>query len=469
MEKRDLLKAIIDNKRKEIAHLYSKIDLTTLKAKVNISPISFYDRIKATIAEGEPFFITEFKRRSPSKGWIKENANLADQVNKYVEMGANAISVLTDKKYFGGSYEDLAATGNLLRGKSMIILQKDFILDPIQIYLARLSGAHAILLIVNLLSVEELSVFRNIAESLGMGVLCEVHDLSEYHIVQDMKFPVIGINNRDLKTHKISLNRTNYIAINIRDEAILITESGIMNHRDLGIVKDHVQGFLIGTSLMQQKNSISLREQLHLAGGYFLKACGIRNAETLKNNPADWIGINFSKYSKRKVELAQLKEMDIPSNAVAIFRDNSPSEIISILSRFPFKAVQFYSDAITIEFIKKINQKVFLAFPLKSESDLLSVESFAPYVDLFILDGAEPGSGNHINIMVPEYFPYPFLLAGGIDSKNLDRVKSFKNCIGVDIATGVETDGETDIEKIFIIKDHLSKLIKTSSYVSSNA
>jgi phosphoribosylanthranilate isomerase len=147
----------------------------------------------------------------------------------------------------------------------------------------------------------------------------------------------------------------------------------------------------------------------------------------------------------------------LPSNAVALFYKNTEAEIRAILSEFPFKIVQLYAEDVTPDFVRSLKKKVILAAAIRKESDLEALEAFAAEVDFFILDGATPGSGQLGEVTIPENFPYPFLLAGGIKLENLSLAEKFKNCIGVDIASGIETDGQIDAMKILAIKQFFQK------------
>ena len=177
----NILDQIVAAKHLEIAALYQQYDLASLKKQVRVSDLDFYTKIEAAKAARIPFIITEFKRKSPSEGWINQGALVADQVLAYAAAGTSAISVLTDTDFFGGTYTDLKMASEALNNHPQrpLLLQKDFIIDPIQIYLARLHGANLILLIAAILEADQLESLRHLAASLGMGALVEVHDQSE--------------------------------------------------------------------------------------------------------------------------------------------------------------------------------------------------------------------------------------------------------------------------------------------------
>jgi indole-3-glycerol phosphate synthase/phosphoribosylanthranilate isomerase len=456
-----ILDTIVASKKEEIKKLYATFDVDILRTLAAPAPRSFYGELAAAAEKKEPFFITEFKRKSPSEGWIDQHADLPAQITAYSRAGARAISVLTDEPFFGGTYNDLRAAYTVVSAlpehQRPLLLQKDFVLDPIQIYLARQAGADMILLIAAILPPERLLELYRVAESLKMGVIVEVHDAEELDAVQHIDFPVLGVNNRDLKTFRTALNRVNVLAKSAGNRFV-IAESGLHYPRDFRIVRNVASGFLIGTSLMRKAAAdASVQQDEHLLEKMFapqsqrllLKACGIRTADLLRADTADWVGVNFSPVSKRRMDTAILEQLPaLPDNAVAVFYKNSMEEIAAITQRFPFKTIQLYAGDVTPEQVRALRKKVILAVQVRSQSDLDCVEDYASDVDLFILDGAVPGSGQTISATIPTDFPYPFLLAGGLHAGNLDRLTLYPNCIGADIASGIETDGRVDEGKI---------------------
>lgn len=466
----NILSKIVAVKKQEITQLYEQHELSVLRAKCEAtratlehSTPSFYQALAKAHSTRQPFFITEFKRKSPSEGWINEHADLPAQIRAYAEAGASAISVLSDPTFFGGSYADLALAADTLQGllptQRPLLLQKDFILDPIQIYLARLHGADLILLIAAILDAEQLDDLKNTAESLGMGVLVEVHDQEELDKIQHLNFPVLGVNNRDLKTFRTALNRVNVLRNQLPTDRqrFVISESGVRDAIDFQMV-GKADGFLIGTGLMRRSDVLQVSspetfpEYFQSQGKSLFKACGVRREETLQSPAPDFIGINFSALSKRRPDalfLEQLQQTPVfPPHWVAVFYKNTESEIQAILSRYPFQTIQLYAGDVSPAFVRSLRQRVLLAVSIRSTEDLAQVSLYAADVDCFILDGAAPGSGQSIETGIPSDFPYPFLLAGGIHADNLDRMLRYDNCIGVDVASGIEHNGLDDLERM---------------------
>lgn len=470
----NILEKIVESKKLEIAALYRQYDAGELARQASGLrlaapgvPPAFYTRLADARAAEVPFFISEFKRKSPSEGWIAREASLPDQVQAYAAAGARAISVLTDEPFFGGTYEDLrsaAAALDALPGPRPLLLQKDFVLDPIQIYLARLHGADLILLIAAILEPAQLNFLKKTAEALGMGVLVEVHDAEELDKVGQLDFPVLGINNRDLKTFRTALNRANVLARSQSRERFIIAESGVRDYLDFQVLRG-ADGFLIGTGLMRAGGQFSsFNTHFRSTGKNLFKACGIRTSETIEalssgsltdTERPDFIGINFSPESKRRIDRVAFEALKQAktANLVAVFYKNPESEIRTIIEEYPFRAVQLYAGDVKPKFVRSLKQRVILAVRVGSEADWADtfaryVEPYAADVDFFILDGAIPGSGQRIGAGIPADFPWPFLLAGGLHEGNLDAIAACKNCLGVDIASGIETGGQVDLSRI---------------------
>ncbi len=459
----NILDRIVAYKKNEVKELHQQHDIEKLKAEVKPSPISLYETIQKKRANGDYFIITEFKRKSPSEGWINQDLKVDEQVNDYKQKGASAVSVLTDTPSFGGGYADLEVASKALEGSGLLVLQKDFIIDQIQIYLARKHGANMILLIASILSAKEMGELKAVAESLNMGILAEVHSIAEYEKIADLKFPVVGVNNRNLGNFKTAINCCNYIAKNIDFEGFMIAESGIASELDLRIAQQNASGFLIGTSLMRNAKSLDFKALKNKK--YFFKACGIRTRELIDLETADLVGVNFSPISKRRIDEEKLRSWleegsKMPANAVAVFKENARKEVHEVVANYGFHYVQLYADDFEPDFVAQIKQKVILAISIQTEKDLELAEQYAPFIDLFILDGAKPGSGEAIESNIPKDFPYPFLLAGGMNANNLHRLQQYDNCIGVDMASGIETDREIDESKIADVKKRVYEQMK---------
>jgi len=241
------LKEIIENKKSEILELKKKygehIDVKAIK------PPSFIVALKK---ENELSVIAEIKRKSPSHGIMEQKDSVIEIAKEYEEGGANAISVLTDKKFFDGSFEFLSAVSKVI---SIPALCKDFILDKIQIDLARLSGASAILLIAEILDDRNLHELYEYAISSGIDVLLEVHEEENIKRALEMKAPIIGINNRNLRTMQEDLNYSLKMIKYLPEEAVKLSLSSFRTREDaIKAASAGFDGILVGASLMKSQN-----------------------------------------------------------------------------------------------------------------------------------------------------------------------------------------------------------------------
>lgn len=197
--------------------------------------------------------IAEVKKASPSKGLIRENFNHVDIAISYQNAGVAAISVLTDVYFFQGSIQYLKDIKKIV---NLPVLRKDFIVDPFQIYQTRLMGADIILLIAAALEISEMKEYYELSREIGLEVLIEVHNEKELEQALELNAKIIGINNRNLETFKVSLNNTLDLVKNRSfSDKFIISESGINNHSDIITLKENgISGVLVGESLMRKKN-----------------------------------------------------------------------------------------------------------------------------------------------------------------------------------------------------------------------
>jgi indole-3-glycerol phosphate synthase len=247
----DILKKIVDRKLEEIADRVSKISLEEVKEKAKAAsvPRGFVDSIKNKIASGKAGVIAEIKKASPSKGVMRENFDPVQIAKSYEKGGAACLSVLTDIDFFQGSDEYLQKARACC---SLPVIRKDFIVDPYQVYEARAINADCILLIVACLTDDQLKQLSDLATGLGMDVLVEVHDEQELQRSLKLNLPLVGINNRNLRTFETSLGTTIELLKQIPDDRIVVTESGIHTPEDVKLMRDNnVNAFLVGEAFMR--------------------------------------------------------------------------------------------------------------------------------------------------------------------------------------------------------------------------
>jgi indole-3-glycerol phosphate synthase len=242
-----ILERIVGVKRTEIAAAKERTPLHSIEAQArSASPVR--DFVGALRAKS-PAVIAEIKKASPSRGVLRENFDPAAIARSYERAGAACLSVLTDAQFFRGSLADLAAA----RGSCALpVLRKDFVVDPYQVLEARAAGADCILLIAACLSKDEMRELERVAQRLGMAVLVEVHDAGELETALTLETPLIGVNNRNLKTFDTTLDTTLGLLPRIPPERIVVTESGILSPADVQRMRNAgVRVFLVGEAFMR--------------------------------------------------------------------------------------------------------------------------------------------------------------------------------------------------------------------------
>ena len=252
----DILDKIVATKKTEIAHSLKKISLGNQReqAEANnkdilLKPRGFIRAIENKISAGKAGVITEIKKASPSKGILRENFNPAQIAQSYEKHGAACLSVLTDIEYFQGCNAYLQEARAAC---SIPVLRKDFTIDPYQIYEARAIGADAILLIAACLELNQMKELEACAHELGLDVLVEVHNAPELEQALELKTPLLGINNRNLKTFEVSLQTTLSLLSMVPKNKTLVTESGILGNTDVQLMRDNqIHAFLVGEAFMR--------------------------------------------------------------------------------------------------------------------------------------------------------------------------------------------------------------------------
>jgi indole-3-glycerol phosphate synthase len=243
----DILSEIIAHKKNEVVRQKEEIPFSLLEKRISEETTPFYS-LKGALEHSTTGIIAEFKRRSPSKGWINRSAEVTTVVQAYESAGAAAISVLTDEPYFGGTLDDLRAA---TKSVSIPVMRKEFIVDEYQIYDAKLSGASAILLIAAAITKEELKRFTKLASQLQLEVLLELHDERETEYITPHN-QLIGINNRNLGSFVTDVQKSFRMIELLPREALLISESGISDPQVVRELRDAgYRGFLIGENFMK--------------------------------------------------------------------------------------------------------------------------------------------------------------------------------------------------------------------------
>jgi len=457
--KNNILENIVTNKRRELV-LRKKIQpLEKLTANLKMSNKNFYQ----ALANKESDFIFECKKASPSKGLINPTYDL-DKILSIYKNYASAISVLTDNKYFKGSFAHLKKVTSSVEQP---VICKDFFIEPYQVYEARYFGADAILLMLSVLSDQEYRDLAEVANKLNMGILTEVHDSIEMQRAINLKAKIIGINNRNLKDLSIDLNTTENLIAEVPNEVkkdrLFISESGIESHQQVKRLAPMVNGFLIGSSIMAKKNTAQQCKSLIYGN---IKICGLTNknaAIAAEQNGAIYGGLIFYPKSPRFVSEKQAKEIANAAKLtfVAVFVNEDLNSIVETVTNLKIKIIQLHGEE-TDEYIHQLKQQIpnciiWKAIKVKqdlSDSDQLLLNS--PHIDRFLLDTYDQqqvgGSGKTFNWSVFDKFDKldksKIVLAGGLKIENLLDAKNL-NTFALDINSGVETSpGKKSPEKI---------------------
>ncbi|GDX58841.1 indole-3-glycerol phosphate synthase [Comamonadaceae bacterium] len=247
----DILQQIVAAKHLEVSAARARKPLADVRADAQSRVLTrdFLGAMRTKIAAGHPAVIAEIKKASPSKGVLRPDFEPADIAQSYAEHGAACISVLTDKAFFQGSVDYLKQARASCH---LPVLRKDFMVDAYQIYESRAMGADAVLLIAACLDDAQLIEFEDIAQSLDMAVLVEVHDAAELARALRLKTPLLGVNNRNLKSFEVSLDTTLSLLKEVPADRLLVTESGIQTRDDvLRLGASGVNAYLVGEAFMR--------------------------------------------------------------------------------------------------------------------------------------------------------------------------------------------------------------------------
>ena len=256
------LKKIVEKKKEEVKERKKVLSVREIEERISRVPPP-RNFLEAISGHAPVAVIAEIKRASPSLGVIKDNVDPLQFARDYEKGGASAISVLTEPNFFKGDLSDL----NLVKENSSLpLLQKDFIIDPFQVFEGRAAGADAVLLIAALLDREQLNDFVRLVGDLGLVPLVEIHGEDDLEKISTLSLPLIGINNRDLKTFEVDLGTTLRLRREIPPGIKIISESGIKNSDDVRLLRESgVDGILVGEILMRSSDPAStIRELLEI-------------------------------------------------------------------------------------------------------------------------------------------------------------------------------------------------------------
>lgn len=430
---------------------------------------------EAALRQQDFNFICEVKKASPSKGIIAEHFPYLEIAKEYEVAGAAAISVLTEPDFFKGDKKYLQEIASTVK---IPVLRKDFIIDEYQIYQAKVWGASAILLICACLDVPTLTKFRKLADSLGLSSLVEAHDEAEVQMAIDCGARIIGVNNRNLKDFTVDVQNSVRLRNLVQDDVIFVSESGLETPEDIQVLRDNNIGVaLMGETFMRSPNKVEKLAYLYGPTYYTpkVKMCGISKVETIPavvEAKPDYMGLVFAP-SKRQVTVDQAKTLveelhkqytkrynngaeqsnNDEIKTVGIFVNETLDNLVTIATEVNLDAVQLHGDEdeAFIQFLKeRTNVEVWKAVQVRSAADAEKwIDSSA---DMLLFDAYHKdergGTGEVFDWSSLDEFERPFMLAGGIDSTNVARAIRTVRPYGIDISSGIETDGVKDDEKI---------------------
>ena len=500
---KSILEIIKESRLQDIQHLksipgQSRKDLERAIASGLAPPlIDFEKRLKS---KNSVALLAEIKRASPSKGNIHLTVDILQQAREYTKGGAAAISVLTEPKWFKGSCLDLNrvrlvldsfSSSHLLNENVSVsnenrpaVLRKDFILDEYQILESRLFGADSILLIVAILSDSELFNLLSFSRMLGMEPLVEVSNEIEMKRAIQANARIIGVNNRDLHTFTVNMERTVSLSSQIQDDSILLLAlSGITCRQDVEkYVNCGAKGVLVGEALMKSKDTLHFMHELQLHSSLpftnsinskenskvKIKMCGMTRLQdiyTAVKQGVDYIGFIFVASSKRQVTPQKVKEIltefkksqcnSKKVQFVGIFSNSSYLEINSIVKETGLDLVQLHGSE-SVKLIPLVCVpviKVIHVLPSDTLSTLSKrVELYANSCKYILLDtGVEGGSGktfdwNLAQELILNFSTVDFFIAGGLNPNNIQNAITLVHPMGVDVSSGIESEipGEKD-------------------------
>lgn len=444
MQQETVLHKIVRDKEIWVAARKEQQPLASFQNEITPSQRSFYDALQGA----RTAFILECKQASPSKGKIRDNFDPVEIAGVYKDF-ASAISVLTDEKYFQGSFDFLPLVSATV---TQPVLCKDFIIDPYQIYLARFYQADAILLMLSVLDDEQYVQLSAVAHSLKLGVLTEASNEEELERAIKLNARVVGINNRDLRDLSIDLNRTRELAPRVPHGTLVISESGINDYAQIRELSRFANGFLIGSALMSEPDLRSAVRRVLLGEN---KICGLtrqQDANAAYHAGAIYGGLIFVETSPRFIDSAQARQVQsgAPLKYVGVFRDADIADVAEKAKSLNLFAVQLHGDEdqTYITHLREILPQGCQIWKALSVTDTVPARNLE-HVQRYVLDNGKGGTGQRFDWSKLEGEKLDnVLLAGGLGADNCVQAAQ-QGCAGLDFNSGVESEpGIKDAEKI---------------------
>lgn len=473
---KDILSEIVAHKRIEVERMKAVRPERLLHAETERLIGGRLPSLRAALACSSTGIIAEFKRRSPSKGWIKESGKACEIPLDYQRNGASAVSILTDNKYFGGSDDFIVEARQ--SGVILPVLYKNFIVDEYQLFQARLCGASAVLLIASVLGKDECRSLMSVAHELGLEVLLELHGEGELDYA-DLQPDVCGVNNRHLGTFVTDVDNSFRLAERLPADVCKVSESGISDPRTIVALRQAgFNGFLIGESFMRAETPgaelgrfVSEVERLSSDSrdtAFNIKVCGLTdpvNACSVKSLGVDMLGFIFYKGSPRYVTAERMDDICVALDGgtdhkrgplkVGVFVDAAIEDMVSAVSRYGLDCVQMHGheDATRLNVLRSaVNSAcgrdvmIIKALSIADSDDARAGRNYCGSADMLLFDTkgkAAGGNGTRFDWSVLRAYDgsLPFLLSGGIgpdDAAEISRL-SHPKFSGIDLNSRFET------------------------------
>lgn len=431
----NVLDKIVADKKLELIERKATRPLESFKNQVCPTKRDFYQALAAPGTQ----FILECKKASPSKGLIREPFDLTAITSVYKKY-ASCMSVLTDEKYFQGSYKYLEFVRSQVEQP---LICKDFFIDEYQVYMARLHGGDAILLMLSVLDDQQYKALHNVAKSLNMAVLTEVSNEEEVHRALALDAKIIGINNRNLRDLSTDLATTEHLRKLIPADKVVISESGIYTHQDVKRLAPLCDGFLIGSSLMAESDLDQACRRVIFGEN---KVCGltrIQDAQAAYNSGAIYGGLIFHPKSPRYVDLdcATLITQSTALKFVGVFVDAPIEQVVQSASVLKLAAVQLHGQE-NDDYIKALRAQLPNSCEIwKAQAVNDTLPSKVNGVDRHLYDTHSNtlagGTGKVFDWSLLKDATHPFMLAGGLNAENIKEAL-FQGALGLDLNSGVE-------------------------------
>lgn len=444
----NILLQIIEKKQKDLEQQRRIFPFAQLKRNVSTvkSESNFISKLQ-NLNHSDIAIIAEIKLASPTISSLGSEKDILHRASVYEKAGTDAISFITESHYFKGNPVFIPK----LKAKVNIpILQKDFVIDPYQIYEAKALGSDAILLIARLVDKNMLKDFVALSKKIGIEPVVEINDEEDLKKALFAHTSCIAVNARDLRTFKVNISKACRLLKKIPKKFIKLGFSGIKSSEEvIKYKKAGVKGILIGTSLMKATNIDSFIKNLRNINNTKVKICGIKTLEVAQvaiDSGADYLGFNFISTSKRYIDPKDAKKIiekvRDKIKIVGVFQDADIKKVKNIAKDLHLDYIQLHGQE-DIDYLKKLHLPV-----------IKTIHSATKINDLpasyFLLDRMQQGKGNMVNVKIAKQISvkYPLFLAGGLTPENVtNRVKKIKP-FAVDVANGVETNSIKDIKKI---------------------